>query len=206
MGGGDGLRIYTNVSKTYNWGAVYAINYGTSPAIYADGGDTTAYFNGSVVVTGTLYKGSLAFVIDHPLDPENKYLYHSGVESPDMKNVYDGIALLDGNGEARVELPDWFESLNRDFRYQLTALGSSGPDLYVAEEISNNSFKISGGKPGMKVSWQVTGIRRDPYAEKHRIPVVQEKSANERGKYLHPDAYNMPETMGINYTEKDRGK
>jgi len=206
-GGGDGLRAYANVSNGNNWGAVYAINYGTSPAIYADGGgDTAAYFNGSVVVTGTLYKGALAFAIDHPLDPENKYLYHSGVESPDMKNVYDGVAILDGIGEARVELPEWFEALNRDFRYQLTAIGAPGPDLYIAEEISNNSFRISGGKPGMKVSWLVTGIRQDPYAEKHRIQVEEEKSANERGKYLHPDAYNLPETRGINYTGKESKK
>jgi hypothetical protein len=203
-GGGDGFRAYANVSKGNNWGAVYAINYGSSPAVYADGGgDTAAYFNGSVVVTGTLYKGSLAFVIDHPLDPENKYLYHSGVESPDMKNVYDGVVILDGNGEAWVGLPEWFEALNKEFRYQLTAMGASGPDLYIADEISNNRFRISGGKPGMKVSWQVTGIRKDPYAEKHRIPLEEEKSANDRGKYLHPDTYNLPETMGVNYSDKE---
>ncbi len=206
-GGGDGFRAYASVSKGSNWGAVYAINYGTSPAIYADGGgDTAGYFSGSVVVTGTLYKGALAFMIDHPLDPENKYLHHSGVESPDMMNIYNGNVILDGNGEAWVELPQWFEALNRDFRYQLTAIGAPGPDLYIAEEISNNSFRISGGKPGIKVSWQVTGIRKDPYAEKHRILVEEEKSVSDRGKYLHPDAYNLSETMGINYTDKERGK
>jgi len=206
-GGGDGFRAYTNVSKGSNWGAVYAINYGTSPAIYADGGgDTAAYFNGSVVVTGTLYKGALAFAIDHPLDPENKYLYHSGVESPDMMDIYNGNVVLDANGENRVELPEWFEALNQDFRYQLTAIGEPGPNLYIAEKITHNRFKIAGGQPGMEVSWQVTGIRQDPYAEKHRIPVVKEKSTNERGKYLHPDAYNLPETRGINYTNKENDK
>jgi hypothetical protein len=204
-GGGDGFRAYANVSKGSNWGAVYAINYGSSPAIYADGGDTAAYFNGSVVVTGTLYKGSLAFVIDHPLDPENKYLYHSGVESPDMKNVYDGVVMLGGNGEAWVDLPEWFEALNKDYRYQLTCLGVFAP-VYIAQKITDHRFKIAGGQPGMEVSWQVTGIRQDHYAEKHRIQVEEEKSANERGKYLHPDAYNLPETMGINYTDKEQRK
>jgi hypothetical protein len=204
-GNGDGVRAYTNVSKGHQWGAVYAVNYGTSPAIYADGGDTTAYFNGSVVVTGTLYKGSLAFVIDHPLDPENKYLYHSGVESPDMKNVYDGLVTLDGNGEAWVDLPEWFEALNKDFRYQLTCLGAFAP-VYIAQKISNHRFKISGGQPGMEISWQVTGIRHDPYAENNRIQVEAEKPAEERGKYLHPDAYHLPETMGINYTNEENKK
>ena len=118
-----------------------------------------------------------------------------------MKNVYDGIVVLDGNGEAWVELPEWFDVLNRDFRYQLTCIGAFAP-VYIAQKISNNHFKIAGGQPGMEVSWQVTGIRKDPYAEKHRIPVEEEKPANERGTYLHPDAYNLPETMGINYTDK----
>ena len=81
-------------------------------------------FDGDVNVTGTLSKGAGAFRIDHPLDPENKYLSHSFVESPDMKNIYDGVAIFDGAGEAIVTLPDWFEALNEDFRYQLTPMGA----------------------------------------------------------------------------------
>src|SRR5262249_38140051 len=84
-------------------------------------------FNGRVQVTGTLTKGGGSFKIDHPLDPANKYLYHSFVESPDMMNVYNGNILLDANGEAWVELPEWFEALNRDFRYQLTSIGGLAP-------------------------------------------------------------------------------
>src|SRR5439155_22785461 len=100
--------------------------------------------------------------IDHPLDPTNKYLNHSAVESSDMKDIYDGVAVLDAKGEAVVEMPNWFEALNKDFRYQLTCIGSFA-QVYIAEEIHNNRFKIAGGKPGMKVSWQVTGTRHDPY-------------------------------------------
>jgi hypothetical protein len=213
-GGGDGLRAFANVSKGNPWGAVYAINYGTSPAIYAhSSGGLAAYFFGAVLiddslhVVGHLSKGSGAFKIDHPLDPENKYLYHSFVESPDMMNVYNGNVVLNGSGEARVDLPEWFEALNRDFRYQLTAIGQPGPNLYVAREISGNSFEIAGGEPGLKVSWQVTGIRQDRFAEKNRIPVEEEKPVEERGKYLHPKAYDLPESMGINsidQKEKDR--
>jgi hypothetical protein len=32
--------------------------------------------------------------------------------------------------------------------------------------------------------------------------VEEEKTGDERGKYLHPEAYDLPETMGINYTDK----
>jgi len=148
-------------------------------------------FDGNVNVTGTLTKGGGSFKIDHPLDPANKYLYHSFVESPDMKNIYDGLATLDGHGEAVIQLPDWFGVLNRDFRYQLTCIGGFAP-VYIAEEISENRFKIAGGNPGMKVSWTVTGIRQDAWANVHRIPVEEEKPAQERGYYLHPELYGQP--------------
>ena len=59
------------------------------------------YFNGKVNVTGTLTKAGGSFIIDHPLDPANKYLSHSFVESPDMKNIYDGIAVLDDRRPSR---------------------------------------------------------------------------------------------------------
>jgi hypothetical protein len=109
--------------------------------------------NGNLSVTGTLSKASGSFKIDHPLDPANKYLYHSFVESPDMMNVYNGVIVLDAHGQAWVQLPDYFEALNQDFRYQLTAIGAPGPNLYVAKEVSGNRFRIAGGKPHAKVSW-----------------------------------------------------
>ena len=126
--------------------------YGTSASGLA------AYLEGNVRITGYIYKGGGGFKIDHPLDPANKYLSHSFVESPDMKNVYDGVAVLDGKGEAEIELPDWFGALNKDFCYQLTAIGDPGPNLHIAEEISeaatsnyssssnknNSHFKIAG--------------------------------------------------------------
>src|SRR5215211_3942869 len=93
-------------------------------------------FEGGVVIVN----GLKPFTIDHPLDPENRYLVHTSVESSEMKNVYDGVAQLDEDGTAWVELPEWFEALNGDFRYQLTAIGGSAPGLHVAEEISEDRF------------------------------------------------------------------
>jgi hypothetical protein len=159
------------------------------------------YFVGNVDITGTLAKGGGSFKIDHPLDPENKYLYHSFVESPDMMNVYNGNIILDETGEATVTMPDWFEVLNRDFRYQLTAIGAPGPNLYIAEEMSDNRFRIAGGEASMKVSWQVTGIRHDLFAEANRIPVEKDKSQEEIGKYQHPELYGHPREMGVGYSE-----
>ncbi|MEY2547077.1 MAG: hypothetical protein QOG48_2194 [Verrucomicrobiota bacterium] len=143
-------------------------------------------------VTGSFSKGSGTFKIDHPLDPANKFLYHSFVESPDMMNVYNGNVTLDANGEATVQMPEWFESLNKDFRYQLTSIGAPGPNLYVAEEVMGNHFKIAGGTAGARVSWQVTGVRQDAWANAHRVQVEEEKPMGERGTYLHPELFGQP--------------
>jgi trimeric autotransporter adhesin len=152
-------------------------------------GHGNGFFNGNLTVMGTLSKGGGSFKIDDPLDPENKYLSHSFVESPDMMNIYNGLIRLDARGEAWVVLPDYFEALNRDFRYQLTSVGAPQPRLYIAREVKANRFKIAGGKPNAKVSWQLTGIRQDAWANAHRIPTEEEKPAQERGTYLHPELY-----------------
>ncbi len=153
-------------------------------------------FTGDVTISGNLSKGGGSFKIDHPLDPENKYLYHSFVESPDMKNIYDGNITTDQNGDALVTLPDYFEALNRDFRYQLTVIGQFAQAI-VIEKIKGNHFRIKTNAPNVEVSWQVTGVRQDAYANKNRIPVEAVKSERERGFYLHPDAFNQPEEKNV---------
>lgn len=164
-------------------------------------GGFAGYFVGNVVVTGTLSKGAGAFKIDHPLDPENKYLYHSFVESPDMKNIYDGLITTDERGVAVIALPDWFEALNKDFRYQLTIIGDEFAQARISQRISGNRFSIKTDKPNIEVSWQVTGIRKDAYAEKNRIPIEEMKIGNERGHYLHPEAFRQPKEKRIGWTK-----
>jgi hypothetical protein len=50
----------------------------------------------------------------------------------------------------------------------------------VASEVSGNQFRVAGGRPGLKVSWQLTGIRHDSYANAHRIQVEVDKPPSER--------------------------
>jgi hypothetical protein len=176
---GSGLGLFGSTTTGY---AVAGI--ATDPLGWA------GYFDGDLGVTGTLYKGAGAFRIDHPLDPANKYLSHSFVESPDMKNIYDGVVTLNENGEAIVTLPAWFEALNQDFRYQLTPMGAAFVP-YIVEEIVDNHFKIAGGVSGKKVSWQVTGIRHDAYANANRIQVEELKSGDAAGTYLHPEVFGQ---------------
>jgi hypothetical protein len=194
-------------SEGSNGFGVYGLASHVSGANFGVFGETNSasgyagYFAGRVNVTGELTAGTKTFKIDHPLDPANQYLYHSVVESPDMMNVYNGNVVLDESGKAWIELPDYFDTLNKDFRYQLTCIGGFAP-VYVAEEIHDNQFGIAGGQPGMKVSWQVTGIRQDPYAEAHRVEVEEDKLGDERGLYLHPKEYGQPEEMGIDYAKR----
>jgi len=117
-----------------------------------------------------------------------------------MMNMYNGVVILNDKGEAIVKLPDYFEALNGDFRYQLTAIGAPGPNLYIAEEVSNNQFKVAGGKPGAKVSWQITGVRHDAYANAHRIRVEEDKPLAERGHYLHPELFGASDGEAIRVT------
>ncbi len=179
----DGVQGY---SASASNSGVYANNSNNGYGIYATAGSGYAgYFTGQVYVSGYLWKSGGGFLIDHPLDPANRYLYHSFVESPEMKNVYDGVATLDANGEAVVAMPDYFQAENAEYRYQLTPIGRFAP-VYVADEISNNQFKIAGGAPGQRISWQVTGVRMDSYAKGHPFVAEVDKAAGERGKYLHP--------------------
>jgi hypothetical protein len=159
------------------------------------------WFDGDVNVTGTVYGATTGFIIDHPLDPEREYLCHTAVQSSEMKNVYDGLVWLDGDGEAWVQLPEWFEALNGDFRYQLTPIGAPAPGLYVADTIENGRFRIAGGPPEIQVSWMVTGIRHDAYAITHSIEPERAKAASDEGKYLHPELFGRSQERGVGYAE-----
>jgi hypothetical protein len=192
-GAGGVYGVDTSSEGTHGVSGVSTNGYGvfasseTSFALYALFGG--AFINGDATVTGTLSKGGGSFKIDHPRDPAGKYLYHSFVESPDMMNVYNGTVTLDAQGRATVELPDWFEALNRDYRYQLTALDAPAPDLHISLRVTDGKFSIAGGKADQEVSWQVTGIRQDAWANANRIPVEVDKPAEDQGRYLHPELF-----------------
>jgi hypothetical protein len=167
----------------------------------ATGGGWAGYFLGRVDVVGVLSKGSGTFKIDHPQDPANRYLVHSFVESPEMMNVYNGEVVCDEVGEAVVEMPSYFEALNRTFRYQLTPIGQSAPNLFIAARIADGRFRIGGGLPGLDVSWQVTGVRQDAFAQANPIVVEPEKADADRGMFLHPNLFGLDETRRIGFSK-----
>lgn len=189
---GVGVAPYSNVKLAVKSNQTFGVSIDapTTPSGYA------LYVVGSAGITGTLSKGGGSFKIDHPLDPANKYLYHSFVESPDMMNIYNGNITTDDQGIATVTLPDYFEALNKDFRYQLTVIGTFAQAI-ILQKVKGNSFVIKTDKPNVEVSWQVTGIRQDAFANKNRIPNSVDKAEKERGLYLHPDAFGLPESANV---------
>jgi hypothetical protein len=208
-GGVDSAGVYGSNGNLGNGVAIWGQSIGSGPAIYgqASGTGLAGRFTGPVVVEGnlsvqgTLSKSSGSFRIDHPLDPANKFLSHSFVESPDMKNIYDGNVTTDATGSATVTLPDYFAALNRDFRYQLTVLGQFAQAI-VSREIADNRFEIHTDKPGVKVSWQVTGIRQDAYAQANPIVVEESKPPKEQGLYLFPAGFGAGEEKQIGHPSR----
>lgn len=192
---GNTYGVYGN-AQTVGGATVPNVRYGVYG--FASGATTNyaGYFSGNVQITGSIAKGSGTFKIDHPQDPENKYLYHSFVESPDMMNVYNGNITTDGNGYATVTLPGYFESLNKDFRYQLTVIGTFAQAI-VLDKVNGNKFRIQTSQPNVEVSWQVTGIRDDKYAQAHRVVAEVEKEPEFKGKYLHAAEWGQPASKSI---------
>lgn len=144
--------------------------------------------NAGLINAGTIEADEKNFKIDHPLYPAEKYLFHTSVESDDRMTMYSGNVELNQNGEAWVELPDWFEALNTNFRYNLTTIGEYA-QVYVASEVSDNRFRIAGGDPGLKVSWQISGTRDVAYARSNPTRVEVEKPEEERGRIAYPEMY-----------------
>lgn len=155
-------------------------------------------FDGRVHVNGLLSKSGGSFKIDHPLDPAHKTLSHSFVESPDMMNVYNGNVTTDANGSATVVLPDWFEALNEKFRYQLTVIDENDfARVRIEHGVEHNRFSIRTDRGNVLVSWQVTGVRKDAWANAHRIPVEEEKQGELRGRYLNPIENGASAELGV---------
>jgi hypothetical protein len=155
-------------------------------------------FIGNVDVSGTLTASNKQFIIDHPVDPENRVLVHASVESSERLVTYSGNVTCDDAGEARVQLPDWLEPLATDFRFQLTCIGGHA-SVFVAGEIEDGAFVIAGGAAGLRVSWQVTGVRHDAWARANVLEVEVDKPEPERGFYHDPEAFGQTLTSSVHW-------
>jgi len=183
--GGDGLEAFPGGTDTGSF-AGYA-----------------GYFDGDIDVLGTVFGDVKDFKIDHPQDPANKYLLHTSVESSEMMDIYTGNVVTDELGLATITLPSWFESLNTDFRYQLTIVGRKA-QAWISQEVQNGQFKISTDATNVKVSWQITAVRQDAYAKAHPLVVEQDKPAREKGFYEHPELYGQPQEKATSWARNPK--
>lgn len=186
-----------NASASDGAAAIYGTALAASGQVFGVFGQADSPDGYGVFSAGELgATGTKSFVIDHPLDPQNRLLKHYCSEGPEPLNVYRGNVMLDGNGEAWVVLPSYFEAINRDETYQLTPVGAAMPGLYVAEPVSGNQFRIAGGSPGMRVSWTVTGVRNDAWVRMRGAPSELDKPAAMKGRYLSPVVHGQPQELG----------
>lgn len=193
--GTAGFGVYGNAYSNSGTG------YGVYGLASSNSTNWSGYFFGDVNVTGTIFTPVKSTRIDHPLDPENKFLLHATIESTELLNQYSGNVTLDATGMAIVLLPDWFEAANKDVRYQLTCIGGYAP-IYIAEKVSGNKFKIAGGTPALEVSWQISAVRNDQYSNSHPFTAVKEKRPNDRGKYLYPATFGFGDERSIDYEDR----
>ena len=226
--GGHGVRGmgYNGVVGESNYQTGYGVsgwNYGTTAASIGTFGqgvtgvagqstNTTLSYglysyddcgvNNILEVNNNFYVGGTkSFIIDHPLDPQNKLLKHYCIESPEVLNLYRGNVSLNANGEAEVTMPAYFDKININFSYELTPVGAPAPGLYIKEKIDGNKFVIAGGQPNMEVSWVVYAERNDLYMQQN--PQYKEvesvKTGRYANKYIHPEVYGQPKEKSYLY-------
>lgn len=193
LGFGTYGRNYDAIGPLGNSVGAYGLGY---VGVWGDQSDPLGY---SVYANGDFgAAGTKAFAIDHPLDPEHKYLKHYSIESNEVLNMYRGTIAFDSNGEAIVSMPDYFDAVNANFSYQLTPIGGYAP-LFIKEKLNDGKFVIAGGASGMEVSWTVYAERNDPYLQQHPESKQVEVNKEEwnQGKYLQPDLYGQPDSKKI---------
>ncbi len=185
---------------------VFGYASGSSGVNYGVAGQTASAIGYGIFAFGNSgATGTKSFRIDHPFDPENKYLLHYASESPMPQNFYVGNVITDAKGYAWVDLPDYFSEINTNFKYQLTVVDgpNSGEDDFVQvkvrQEIKEGRFQIRTSTANTKVSWRVDADRNDVYVRNFKPKDVVEKQGRERGTYQHPELYGMPKERGTNY-------
>jgi hypothetical protein len=188
---GAGVRG-ENVNAANPGNAVEAVTNGSGSALFAQG-TTAGTFNGNVTINGDLaVTGTKSgFRIDDPRAPTRRTLTHTPVETDELTVTYSGNVRTGADGRATVRLPEYAETLAGDWRYQLTPIGRFGQAI-VEREVSGGSFVVRTEHGGTKVSWTVTGSRRDPQARHDAIDPVTAKRGSDKGRYLDPALYGQP--------------
>lgn len=215
ISGGQGVALRAeNVNAANASNAVEAVTNGPGSALLAQSSNAASRagtFNGDVVINGdlTVTGTKSGFRIDDPRAPTRRTLTHTPVETDVLTVTYSGNARTGADGRATVRLPEYAEALGTDWRYQLTPIGRFGQAI-VEREVRDGAFVVRTEHGDTKVSWTVTGTRRDPQARDAAIDPVTEKQGRARGRYLDPSLYGQPASRGsdarLRPTTDDHGR
>jgi len=96
-------------------------------------------FESTMIISGQLKAQTKSFKIDHPLDPQNKYLEHGSLEGPEHGIYQRGRG--SGYGPVTINLPSYFTALSED-SYSIVVTSRNNTQLYVTNS-NPNSFTVS---------------------------------------------------------------
>ena len=170
-------------------------------AIYGQAGGITdgnwaGFFEGSAEITGATFSSAFVVLVDNPIAPAERFYRQALVGSFEQLSIISGNAVAGANGRVTVKVPTLFARFHTDVRYQLTALGPA--QIYVAKELdAKGRFTVASDVPGVRISWQLTGVRSDPAALKRPLRVDAAKPAHLRGRYVQPALYGQPRSKSL---------
>lgn len=162
-----------------------------------------ARFIGNVRVLGNFSAtGAKSFVIDHPIEPDRRFLLHFAIESPEVLNVYRGRITTNDQGFAEITLPAYFWHVNTEPTYYLTPIGA-GVRVWVEQEPTPDNPKliIRSEQGHVQVAWMIVARRNDPYLRAHPVEAEPLKPPAFQGYYLHPELYGAPPEKRIGWEE-----
>lgn len=182
----DGVGVFGRADDGVNAAGIY----GESTTGHA------GYFEGKVTTTGGIFSPAAFTQVDHPADPADRWYRQALMGSFEQVTVLSGNAVTGANGRAVVRVPAIFEQTHEDVRYQLTPIGRSAAP-FIARELADGRFTIDAGAEGVRISWQLTGLRADASARSRRLEVESPKRGDERGRYLEPELYGRTTARSI---------
>lgn len=130
-------------------------------------GDGEMFPESKLEVRGNIAaSGTKNFMIDHPLEPGKK-LVHASIEGPEAAVYYRGESTLI-NGQATVNLPEYFEKLTRKEGRTVRLTNVDGFDKLAVKlqdeiQVKDGKFTVYSQnlKSNQKFYWEVKAVRSD---------------------------------------------
>jgi hypothetical protein len=136
------------------------------------------FINGVDVGPGSSFTAK-TFVIDHPKDPENKYLVHGCLEGPESGVYYRGTAKVTDNHSTIVALPDYVPGWAKNFTVTVTAIYDGKVKMYATSKVDDSLGQFTVYGENGEFNWIAVGQRAEIKVE----PLKSETTAKGFGPY-----------------------